>query len=113
VAIITFFVIYFQAVPCHFKERLNLFADKWLPCVASGHRYELFLEKIGYGTYIMGPYWKSFRRSHNIALGDVVTFKLDKKLRKRKRKMSMRKMKMRKDLKKMMRNKKQKSMCSI
>jgi hypothetical protein len=27
----------------------------------------------------MGPYWKSFCRSHNIALDDVVIFTLDKK----------------------------------
>jgi hypothetical protein len=46
--------------------------------VASGHRYELFLEKTGYATYIIGQYWNSFCRSHNIALHDVVTFTPDK-----------------------------------
>jgi hypothetical protein len=33
------FIFYFQVVPCHFKKRLNLFVDKWLPCVASRHGY--------------------------------------------------------------------------
>jgi hypothetical protein len=58
---------------------LNFFDDKWIPFLASGHRYELFLEKTEHATYIQGPYWNSFDRSHKIALHDVVTFTLKKK----------------------------------
>jgi hypothetical protein len=42
----------------------------------------LFLEKTGHATFIRGPYWNSFCRSHNIALDDVVTFTLNKKTEK-------------------------------
>jgi hypothetical protein len=47
--------------------------------VASGHRYELFLEKTEHATYIQGPYWNSLCRSHNIPLHEAVTFTLMKK----------------------------------
>jgi hypothetical protein len=40
--------------------RLDYFADKWLPLEATGQRFELFLEKSGYATYIGGPFWISF-----------------------------------------------------
>ena len=76
--IIIFFGFCYQAITCHFKERLNDFADKWLPTVAAGHRFELFLVKREDNTYIRGPFWTSFLRSHNIALNDVVTFRLIK-----------------------------------
>jgi hypothetical protein len=80
--------------------------------VASGHRYELFLEKTEHATYIKGPYYNSFYRSHNITLHEVVTFTLIKKLRKRKMRKHMKMMKMRKELRKRMKSKEQKSMCS-
>jgi hypothetical protein len=46
--------------------------------VSSGHRFELFLVKREEATYIIGPFWISYCRSHNIALYDVVTFTLIK-----------------------------------
>ena len=47
--------------------------------MAADHRFELFLVKREDATYIRGPFWNSFCRSHNIALHDVVTFTLIKK----------------------------------
>jgi hypothetical protein len=66
-----------QPVPCHFKERLDDFADKWLPVVVGGRRFELFLVKREDGTCIKGPFWTSLARSHNLAFNDSVTFTLN------------------------------------
>jgi hypothetical protein len=65
-----------QAVPCHFKERLNDFADKWMHCAAGAHRFELYLRKDATRTFIMGPFWYDLILSHGVNAGDVVTFTL-------------------------------------
>lgn len=44
--------------------------------MASNHEFELFLVKREEATYIRGPYWTYFLRTHNIALNDVVTCSL-------------------------------------
>ena len=66
-----------QPVSYHFKERLNDFADKWLPVVVGGRRFELFLVKREDGTCIKGSFWTSLARSHNLAFNDSVTFTLN------------------------------------
>jgi hypothetical protein len=44
--------------------------------VSSGHRFEIFLVKREQTTFIRGPFWNYFCRTHNIALNDIVTFTL-------------------------------------
>ena len=44
--------------------------------MSSGHRFELFFVKREDTTFIRGPFWNSYCRSHNIAINDVVTFTL-------------------------------------
>lgn len=68
----------FMVIPCQFKERIDFYcANKnWLPALAEYHRFELLLSRDGARTYIRGPFWSSFLRSHTVVLNYVVTFSL-------------------------------------
>jgi hypothetical protein len=45
---------------------------------SANHTFEFYLQKDGTRTIIQGPFWYDFVRSHDVRVGDVVTFALHK-----------------------------------